>query len=294
MRNPDPLRDFDAFDPALLDPMRRARKLDGRRQLTPAQRVIVLGGGLSFKQQVLATSPALFVDASLSPLWQNSTRTTPAAAADDLVRVIDDLSGNANHITTPSDDARFTLKLGIQGGRQVLLADGTDDTGESASAVSISGNAAFTIIWVIRPTGDGSERVPGGIGDAGVALASCFLDFDARGAGIPSVEYAGNKPAIFVSYTADAFKVFSIVKTAGAIDTTTSFYINGVSQAVQAGSTTDTPNITDRVFTLGSIPNAASGYFKDYIATMILYRSALADGVRKVIENAAIKHWGIT
>lgn len=47
MRNPDP--HFDAFDPALLDPMRRARKLDGRRRLTPGQRVVVLGGiGNSF------------------------------------------------------------------------------------------------------------------------------------------------------------------------------------------------------------------------------------------------------
>ena len=49
MRNPDPLRDFDAFDPAMLDPTRRARKLDGRRQLTPGSKVVVLGGiGNSF------------------------------------------------------------------------------------------------------------------------------------------------------------------------------------------------------------------------------------------------------
>jgi len=61
-----------------------------------------------------------------SSMWQNTARTTPAIAVDDPVRVIDDLSGNDNHLVAPSDAARPLIKQ-TGGGLWYLQFDGTND-----------------------------------------------------------------------------------------------------------------------------------------------------------------------
>ncbi|CAN0589376.1 unnamed protein product, partial [Ectocarpus sp. 12 AP-2014] len=58
-------------------------------------------------------------------MWQDTGASTAADAADDPVRRADDLSGNGNHHTAASDDARPLRKT--DGQHWWLETDGVDD-----------------------------------------------------------------------------------------------------------------------------------------------------------------------
>lgn len=75
----------------------------------------------------LSLSPVLWVEAGISTVFQDSARTTPAAADTDPVGSWSDLSGNSNHAFQTTAGKRPLLKLAIKNGRPVLRYDGTDD-----------------------------------------------------------------------------------------------------------------------------------------------------------------------
>src|SRR3990167_9701390 len=89
-------------------------------------------GGFSYAEQILATSPALFLDAGLSLKWQESTRTTPAGTDADPIGAWDDLSGNGRNVLQATNGLRPLLKLAIQNGKPIVRFDGLDDYLQSA------------------------------------------------------------------------------------------------------------------------------------------------------------------
>ncbi len=77
-------------------------------------------------RRVASLSPTAWYDPSdLSTLWQDTGKTTAVTAADDPVRVVEDISGNGNDLVAPSDAARPLYKTA--GGLRWLEFDGTDD-----------------------------------------------------------------------------------------------------------------------------------------------------------------------
>lgn len=59
--------------------------------------------------------------------WQDGARTTPATADGDPVGAWDDASGEDNHATQATANARPLLKLNVKNGLPVVRFDGTDD-----------------------------------------------------------------------------------------------------------------------------------------------------------------------
>ncbi len=98
----------------------------------------------------LSLSPALWLDAGLSPLFQDSAGTVPATADGDPVGYWGDKSGNANHATQATAAARVTLKLAVQNGLPVLRFDGADDRLGTPDLTVTD----FTAVFVVRQTGD--------------------------------------------------------------------------------------------------------------------------------------------
>ena len=97
----------------------------------------------------LDLSPALWLDAGLSPLFQLSGGTTAAAADGDPVGYWGDLSGNGNHATQAGAGKRLTLKLAIQNSLPVLRGDGVDDTYQIPTLALTD----FEAYFVLRQTG---------------------------------------------------------------------------------------------------------------------------------------------
>lgn len=82
-------------------------------------------GGGTFSP--LSLDPVLWLDADMSPLWQDAARTTPATADLDPVGACDDLSVWGRHATQATAGLRPLLRLGLQNDRRVLRFDGVDD-----------------------------------------------------------------------------------------------------------------------------------------------------------------------
>src|SRR5258708_5559410 len=78
------------------------------------------GNPLSFGLQC-----KLFLDMTLSPLWQDVARTLPATADGDAIGSWDDLSGNGYHAQQATGANKPILKKAIQNGLDVARFDGS-------------------------------------------------------------------------------------------------------------------------------------------------------------------------
>lgn len=111
--------------------------------------------GVSFSP--LALSPALWLkaDAGLYQERTGASATTPASSDADPVGTWQDQSGNAKHLTAPSDATRPALKLAIAPtGLPVVRADGVDDILSVAGLGTGWGSTAGTLVIVMRPNGE--------------------------------------------------------------------------------------------------------------------------------------------
>jgi hypothetical protein len=97
----------------------------------------------------LDLSPAWWLDAGGSALWQDSARTTAVASDGDPVGAWDDRSGNGRHPTQATAAKRATYKTAILNGLPVLRLDGVDDFLSTAS-VTLSGHTGFTLLAVAK------------------------------------------------------------------------------------------------------------------------------------------------
>lgn len=79
-----------------------------------------------YLEGMLAYTPVAGYDLSLSSKWQDSARTTPAAADGAVLGALDDLSGNGYHVIQAVTANKPLLKLNIQNGKPVSRHDGTD------------------------------------------------------------------------------------------------------------------------------------------------------------------------
>lgn len=117
------------------------------------------GGFRRLRQASSAFSPAslsalvLWLDAGLSPLFQNSNGTTAASADADPVGYWGDLSGVGNHVIQATAGKRPTVKLAIQNSLPVLRWDGVDDTLAKAST-TLPSAAGLTVCAVVKITTD--------------------------------------------------------------------------------------------------------------------------------------------
>ncbi len=196
---------------------------------------------------------------------------------------VNDVSGNA-HTGTWEGTGTSHWTPGKNG--RAGKFNGTDDVVTTINNMGITGNAAMTIeAWLKTDTVSSTQGAQCALafGNAGVALAGAGLCINfapggagtsSFGAGGVSVEFAGGNGARLAAGTIVANQWYHIaaVKTAGAINTTTTIYINGIPQTLSTSST-NTPNITDGTTTLGKF-GTSSPFFIGQLDDVKIYNYA--------------------
>lgn len=139
--------------------------------------------------------------------------------------------------------------------------DGTNDYVTASSSALPLGDATFTFAhWFLLK----STATSGGVFGWGATAGSlsCVKSYvNVRGAGVVSVEFAGNSPAIGPALATNRWYHFTFVKRPGAINATSEIWIDGTRQAIGGSSSTSTPNITAGNLTIGvfDVPSADYG-----------------------------------
>ena len=182
-----------------------------------------------------------------------------------------DRSGNGNHGTLTNMDPGTDWVP--SGGNLALDFDGVNDYVTASDANLPSGNLLSSMaFWVFLRNTSSSGGVVG-FGNTGVTLAAFRAYANLRGAGIVSVEFAGNNTAYSTtSLIPLRWYHFAVVKKPGVINQTTDIYINGVKQTLVGTSSANTPNIGLLNFEVG-VFNAA--YFNGQIDDIRIYNRAL-------------------
>ncbi|MFC1586963.1 LamG-like jellyroll fold domain-containing protein [Planctomycetota bacterium] len=201
---------------------------------------------------------------------------------------IDQAGGDGSH--------DFTFATGSWGGsgitgdpyyRQFSGVAGTD----SAINSEVSGDFAGTYeIW-IQPADIINFQAPVFLGNSGVTLEafSIALNFPVQGAA--SAEFAGNKGARYErGYNVNLWYHIAVVKTAGAINATTTVYVNGVAQVFTTGvQSGDTPNVSNAPFRLGDF-GGAGGELDGKLSICRYYKKALtATEIRQNYNSEAAR-----
>lgn len=208
-------------------------------------------------------------------LWQDSARTTPAAADGDPVGAWDDASGNGRHVVQATAGSRPTLKLAIQNGRPVLRFDGVDDW--LGFAAGFGGTAPFSTLVVYKKRVAGGDLIP--VGSAGEGNPSPIVEYSDGNFYCTSANTYG---VVTAGEHAAAFVMTSVVVPSEGVH---NIWFNGVAQAVAetAGGGTST---------FARVGARLNLYTDGDIGEIILGLSAWSDADRIKVEAYARARWG--
>ena len=245
-----------------------------------SDRWMIALGALVLTGLPIGSASAGPVDLPGLTLWYQADAITPQADGSLLTTWVDS-SSSGNHAVAPvgKEPTYRTGGGGPFGGMPYVYFSGTGTTGkyvQSTSALTgnLTGDLTTTVFTV---TGDGaSSSGMYNIGNVFAVGGAMGPARDFRGAGVYSVEFAGNTPAIF-GPVASGTQITEVRKSPGAINTTTSFWVNGTAQAIGGGSSTNTPNTISAPFILGKFGPSGSGIASwGNVAETIVYNRALS------------------
>ena len=258
-----------------LDGLGNASKMDGMSILNDS-------GAAPPSDPLLAISPDIYIDASLSQRWQDVSRSTAANADDDLVRVIDDLSGNGNHCVSPSDGTRWTLKLAIQNSLPVLRSGGTQYGGWGDLAAFDFGTGNFSVFILLKASSGGpflEKDVHAVGGDNGIFLY--------RSSGGLDSYWNGSGDNIFAVGNAN-YNLYSAVRS-GTGSGQLSIYYNGGS----ATTGTDGRNLANtknaHLFADHAAVNILTG---DFCFCLVVGRAVTNDELA-LVRSTISTRWGL-
>lgn len=123
--------------------------------------------------------------------------------------------------------------------------NGTSSKMLSAGNIGIVGNNAFSYMAWILPAAVNFLQTVWDTG-ANSVLQAAAVCIDLASAGDLGVAFAGGNNATTAGgvLTAGIWQHIAVTKAAGAINTTLSFYVNGISIPLAAGAPTGTPNLS--------------------------------------------------
>lgn len=224
----------------------------------------------------------LWLDASDAATLYDATSGGSLVAADGAVARWEDKSGNARHATQGTSGSRPLRKTAIQGGKDVLRFDGSNDR---LTGINYELNSSYTIFSVIErkaagaalPIGNSISGEADGAYPGGYWLTNNSL-----------LTRDGAQGAItFTSNSTSGFKLMNVARNGS---TSLSLRINGVLNE------TKTSGIGSVDATQGLVNHVGSrngDYHNGDIAEIIIYNSALNDTDRQSVETYLINKWGI-
>jgi len=195
-----------------------------------------------------------------------------------------DSSGYSNNLVASAMPTYVAGSPGtLNGEPYVQFGGGTYMQTVNNVDASLTGDLSTTVFLVLAP-GTGSSATFGwGSPNSAGALFGLLTGYE--GSNVPSLEYAGSTPAIFSSYTPNAFQIMEIQKSPGAINTTSSFSVNGIAQAIQGGSSAATPAVAVTPFYLGQWSNYGGFQLIGGVAEVLVYNSVLSPSDSAGIES---------
>jgi hypothetical protein len=258
-------------------------------------------------------------DASDASTLFNATTGGSLVASDGGVARWEDKSGNARHFTQSSSGSRPTRKTAVQGGKDVLMFDGSNDFMSIASSTATfkflhDGDATvFAVYRWTAPAGEPNRRflfsnhfdeesVSGTTGSAmwmrndfGSAAPYSRLQFVTTNNGSTRINsYTGEN-----SYAVDTFHCLSLVAdNANANNASRAvFRKSGTVQAdTAAGDAAALPTANAsydlHICTQAGLTNR---YFAQCdLCEIVMYDTALSDTDRAAVEQYLISKWAIT
>jgi hypothetical protein len=277
---------------------------------------------LAFADPTSISGLQLWLDAADAGSLYDATTGGSLVAADGAVARWEDKSGTGRHATQSTAGSRPARKTAIQGGKDVLRFDGSDDfftIPSSTAAFKFLHDGDSTVFVVMKPgtsanPGHGRYTLFSNIRDGGanrVGFEMNHRDSD------PSTEndfldvvvtkgLAGNIPVLSSHnnfYPSGSFAVISAVlnpqdATSGnrvalrrnGANLSTANTPVGANQAVSTSNADQDLNISRRPG--GDF--AADGFVNGDYAEIIMYDSALSSGDREAVESYLIAKWGIS
>jgi len=248
----------------------------------------------------------LWLDASAAGSLYDATSGGSLVAADGGVARWEDKSGNARHATQGTSGNRPLRKTAIQGGKDVLRFDGSNDLltiGDAATFKFLHSADSTVFIALTRSSNSGSAIMGTADGGTGtVGWTSYFFNGTStndrfglilgRGQSGVAVSQVNSGSAVISS----GWNVLSFVSKptdATAANRASLRQNGGTAAADNAATGTVSANNSAGAFTIGAYVGFAADYGGD-IAEIIIYNSALSDTDREAVESYLMTKWGIS
>lgn len=226
--------------------------------------------------------------ANLSTLWQDSARTTPAAADGDVIGSWNDRSANGYHVTQDTTANKPTLRLNVQNGKPVVRFDGVDDV------LFIADQSGLDLVGPVSVFAVGF--IPDGRA-AGLILAKgrAIVHFNYGLGGVTTTDGIlaryNNTDHTSTHTIAGAFHIFFIEQRT----TQTTFILDGSVQ-LQTGQTNTLQQGSGplSVGASGANPTGFESFFARDMTEILLYNRALATSELNTVGRYLGSKWGLT
>lgn len=228
-------------------------------------------------------------DAADAATLYDATSGGSLVAANGTVARWEDKSGNGWHVINATSEQRPLRKTSIQNSLDTVLFDGTDDRLRTSSNFPETGNAEFSVFVVSKKLTAAKGNVSGW-GLSGTALGASGIYDDNT---IIQWGYAGANGFQMSAIGTVSFHLHSYLKSAGAINTTSTLRRDLASVAT-TGHQTTTPNILSGPLGLGMWSDYTIGaaFYHGHIAEVLIYDSKLSDTNRDLVESYLRTKWG--
>ena len=252
-----------------------------------------------FSSPTQITGLQLWLDASDADTLFDATSGGSLVAADGTVKRWEDKSGNNRHATEAINGPQ--RKTAVQGGKDVLRFDGSNDSLASSDFLDLSAGQAITASAVMKRGATGSTHTilckfdATNIGSEEDGWFFRFTNTDALNAGFAKDgEYTQRSSSSSVS--ASTFSVLAFKATAGSLTTSTVLYQDGVALSSSNSGSGQTLDNTSYSMVIGRLPYQGVNYdfLNGDIAEIIIYDTALSDTEREAVENYLLAKWAIT
>ena len=212
--------------------------------------------------------------------WTTTAATTAVASNTDPVGRVDS-AASTNYLEQGTAAARPQWLTAQRRGMPAWSFDGSDDRLQTVSDVpaAVTGNPSFTLaMWLYVPSSATSTRGVMGWGDFNSALNAVGFYFGNRGTNLVAVEFAGNNGVYGSTAIArDTWTHVAVTKRPGAINTTTTIYIDANAETNNAGSSTGTPAIASASkFSVGQWANDNNNRLQCFMDQVVLYSRELS------------------
>lgn len=215
--------------------------------------------------------------------WVDASDASTITTVSDAVSVWEDKSGNEFDLQQGTAANRPLLVAAAQNGLNGVRFDFLDDEMSTVENFTLTGNPAFSSFMAVKRGATGTIRA--GWGNNNTLQGSC-----PNGSGWAYLNANNfNQAASLAVSTAG---IISYTKAAGAVNTTSNLFLNGVPNN-GTGHSTGTPNISALPLVMGRLANIAGTYMDADMLEWVIVPSEVNQQVRQRLEGYLAWKWGL-